>query len=177
MLDLKRPFLSLDVNWKRTVSESIQSIWWCCSSKACLLYPNSGSNYNFLEYPCLFLGISNLIFADYEKNALPIVFAISIFLNIKVFFMWISNLIFADYIMNALLIVLLMLDLKRPFLSLDFNWKRTVSEMIQNMWYGCSSKACLLYTKSDYNYNFFEYPCLFFVNFKFNILHNIKWMH
>ena len=177
MFGLKRPFLSLDVNWQRTVSELLPNIWWRCSSKAYLLYTKSGSNLNFFGYPCLFFWISNLLYAEYKKNALPIVLAILIFLNIKIFFMRISNLIFAEYIKNALLIVLLMLDLKRPFLSLDVNWKRTVSEMIQNMWYACSSKACLLYTKSGSNYNFFEYPCLFFVNFKFNILYNIKWMH
>ena len=125
----KRPFLSLDVNLKQIASELIQNIWCCCSCMACLLYTRSGSDYNCFEYPCLFFRISDWIFAEYKKNALPIVLVMTV---------W-----------------------KRPFLNLDVIWKRTVSELLQNNWWCCSSKTCLLYTKSGSNYNIFSISVFF----------------
>ena len=93
-------------------------------------------------------------------------------------FLWISKLIMQDTKrIYTSPIVLVMPGWKRLFLSLDVNWKWTVSELIQNIWWWCSSKACLLYKKwfHLYIYFFFAYLCFLWISKL--IMQNIKRMH
>ena len=97
------------------------------------------------------------------QEVVPITF---FFLRIFVVNFKINN---TEYKKHTSPIVLVMPGWKQLFLSLDVNWKQTVSELIQNIWWWCSSKACLLYKRWFHLYiYFFFYVSLFFVNFKIN---------